>query len=68
MTKIIKIKHEVLTKNNLRTFTEEQFIVDEHYMYVFAEDSPCVLTLKIDGNVLRDAGDDSIVGYYFTSY
>ena len=58
----IEITHEVLTNNHLRTFGQNEIIVDRPYVYIFAEDSPCALTLKIDHLILRDAANDAAVG------
>lgn len=58
----IEVTHEILTNNYLRTFSNEDFIVDYPYVYVFAEDSPCVLTLRIDNDILRDAANDVQIG------
>ncbi len=48
----IEVKHEILTKNILKTFNENEFILDKPFIYIFADDSVCALTLKID-NFIR---------------
>jgi hypothetical protein len=58
----IEVIHEVLTNNHLRTFSNDEIIVDLPYLYIFAEDSPCALTLKIDNGILRDAANDAQIG------
>lgn len=58
----IEVTHEILTNNHLRTFNNDEIIVDRPYVYIFAEDSPCALTLKIDNDILRDAANDVQIG------
>ncbi len=58
----IEVTHEILTNNHLRTFSNDEIIVDRPYVYIFAEDSPCALTLKIDNDILRDAANDAQIG------
>ena len=58
----IEVTHEILTHNHLRTFSDDEIIVDRPYVYIFAEDSPCALTLKIDKDILRDAANDAQIG------
>ena len=58
----IEVKHEILTKNILKTFNENEFILDKPYIYIFAIDSVCALTLKIDNFILRDAANDFELG------
>jgi hypothetical protein len=58
----IEVTHEILTNNHLRIYGDDEIIVDKPFVYIFAEDSPCALTLKIDNLILRDAANDAEVG------
>ena len=41
----IEVTHEILTNNHLRIYGDDEIIVDKPFVYIFAEDSPCALTV-----------------------
>jgi len=59
----IEIKHPIFTDNTTKRFDQNFFTIEGEYCYIADGDSPCILTLKIFGNELKDF-DDTVVGRF----